>query len=57
MTSFEQRIRDAKTILEARWPDKFQLSEAEKDIVAGIMVDYAVQCELIILRERKDEKA
>jgi hypothetical protein len=55
MTSFEQRIRDAKTILEARWPDKFPLSEAEQDIVAAIMVDYAVQCELMILREPKPE--
>jgi hypothetical protein len=60
MTSFEQRIRNAKTILEAhmaRWPKNApSLSERDKDFVAAIMVDYAVQCELIILRERETEK-
>jgi len=45
VTTFEQRIRDAKTILQARWPDKFPLNEIEQNIVATIMVDYAIQCE------------
>jgi hypothetical protein len=52
-SSFEQRIRDAKTILQARWPDRFPLNEREQDIVAAIMVDYAIQCELAILREQE----
>jgi len=51
-TTFAQRLRDARTILQAKWPDKFPLNEREQDIVAGIMVDYAIQCELAILRER-----
>jgi hypothetical protein len=53
MTTFEQRLRDAKTILEARWlPHMPELTDGQKDLVAVIMLDYAVQCELAILRER-----
>jgi hypothetical protein len=54
MTDFEQRIRDAKTILEARWPTNLPpLPERAKDLIAIIMLDYAVQCELAILREKE----
>jgi hypothetical protein len=55
MTLLVQRIRDAQTILEARWrPELPPLSPAAKDAIAAIMVDYAIQCELKALR-REDE--
>jgi len=48
-------MRDAKTILRANWPDRFPLHEIEQNIVAKIMVDYAIQCERRLLGEFDEE--
>jgi len=54
MSDFELRLREAKTILQARWPDKFPLGDKEQDIVTKIMVEYAIQCELKIVRQQDE---
>lgn len=46
--TYQQRLRDAQTLLVGRWPHRtgpLLTSELEK-IIAAMMVDYAVQCEL-----------
>jgi hypothetical protein len=55
--TFDQRVRDARTILEARWPPgRLPLSDELQNIVAFIMIDYAIQCELEILRRQDEER-
>jgi hypothetical protein len=53
--TFDQRVRDARTILDSHWPrTRPQLSDDLREIVGEIMVAYAIQCELAILRERDE---
>jgi hypothetical protein len=57
MTSYSQRCRDAQTILQARWPSRAAtLPKHLQELIATIMVEYAMQCELGILRERESKQ-
>jgi hypothetical protein len=53
--TYNQRVRDAITILDSHWPHtQPKLSDVLREIVGEIMVAYAIQCELAILNERGD---
>jgi hypothetical protein len=54
-STFDQRVRDAKTLLVSHWPPgQPRLADDLLEIVAVNMVNYAIQCELAILNERDE---
>jgi len=51
---YEQRVRDARTWLEANWPSSQPpLPRGAREITASLMAGYVIQAELEFLRERE----
>jgi len=52
----EQRMRDAQTFLETRWPKtRPEMPPAVRRLVAEIMVDYANQAEMAVQNETSNQ--
>ena len=58
MTSFEQQVRNALTIFDSHWrrTDKPELPNDVKEIIAVAMIDYAIQCELLYEKSKRQQE-